>query len=209
MTDQLFADLATGRHQIEHAIGDTGGADAFGQDVGIDRRFRGGFGHDRATGGQCGGDLVAEQHQWGVPWRDRCDHADRFLHNVHAATVGACTRLHERMGGDQVAVIIEQAGRLLRGAAAEADGGADLAGQASASSGMRARRCSAMRLSTTPRSGGDNCGQGPVSNAASQQRLPHRYRQPRVRCNAAGALRCAARSHRHGDRRCWRATDHR
>lgn len=47
---------------------------------------------------------------------------------MHAPAAGARAWLDERVGGDQVAVVVEQIRRLLGGAPTETDGGADLRG---------------------------------------------------------------------------------
>lgn len=107
MADQLLAHPAAGGKQIEHAFRHADSADALGQDVGIDRRFRRGLCHDCAASRQRGGDLVAKQYQRRVPGRDCRNHADQFLHHMHAPTIGAHTRFDECVGGNQIGVVVE------------------------------------------------------------------------------------------------------
>ncbi len=124
----MVAHLAARRQHVEHARGQPGLGDALGQDVRVDRGLGRGLGDDRAARGEAGGHLVAEQHERGVPRRDRGDDAGRLGHDAHLAAAGAGALVDEGIGVAQAGIIIEQARHLVRGLAGEADHRADLAG---------------------------------------------------------------------------------
>src|SRR5688572_6134896 len=126
MANEIVARLAPGGNHVEDAGRQARGLDALGEDVRVGRRLGRGLRDDRATGGEPGRNLVAKQDERRVPWRDRRDDADRLLDDADEAAVIALALVDERIRLNELAVILEEIGRLIRNVFREADRRADL-----------------------------------------------------------------------------------
>src|SRR6185312_7489166 len=96
--DEVLAGLTAGGDDVQHTGGQADLGGDLGEQVGVERRLRGGLEHDGAAGDQGRGELQCGHEERHVPRNDRADDADRLAAYEHRAH-DALARLLEREVG--------------------------------------------------------------------------------------------------------------
>ena len=95
MTDEVFANLAVGRNDVDDTGGNASFDEHLGEEVGIERGFRSGLQHDGRTRSKCRANLERGDEQRHVPRDDAGANANWFAANDDLSTECTVTTLFE------------------------------------------------------------------------------------------------------------------